>query len=269
MRVLITLLAALAIDITTAFGFEGCITAATTRSGNVQTLVYTVVTNLVRIDNPDTNRPHASNIMDLDTGGTIILYPHNRSFVRLKHPDPGNLGPGSDPTTATPTLLLPNSQAIQKSSTTPPGLESDRLPTAAGRAAMAVTTPLRPLRHEKIDVKLTNDTTNLLGFACTRYQLSRRAEVMDVWATDALFPFQPYIPTQPHHFGSWTLEDEWGDEMKSRKLFPLMAVSKLENGPEKMRFEVKSITSKRIKKEDAEIIFQPSVGYEEAKPLSF
>src|SRR5689334_12929286 len=67
-----------------SFAFEGRISARLTHGGDTAALLYTISTNQIRIERGETNRPHAKNIINLDTGVTTILLPHNRSFVRLK-----------------------------------------------------------------------------------------------------------------------------------------------------------------------------------------
>jgi len=126
-----------------------------------------------------------------------------------------------------------------------------------------------PIRQEPAELKATDETTNLLGYACTRYELKQRDEMIEVWATDKLLPFQPWLQNQPRHFGPRMIEEQWGELLKAKKLFPLLAVLKYENGPERFRFEVKTITPEKIKKEDAEKLFQPPADYREIEPLPF
>ena len=49
----------------------------------------------------------------------------------------------------------------------------------------------------------------------------------------------------------------------------MLAIWKIENGPERMRFEVKSVTPEKIKKEDEEKLFRPPPDYQEIQPLPF
>jgi hypothetical protein len=67
-----------------ASAFEGRITATVTRGGDAQLLLYTVATNFLRVENLETDRPHARDIVDLQSGAIMLLFPHNRSFMRLK-----------------------------------------------------------------------------------------------------------------------------------------------------------------------------------------
>lgn len=131
---------------------------------------------------------------------------------------------------------------------------------------------------DKLELKATTDTTNLLGYPCTRYMLKQRGEVMEIWATDKLLPFPPYVQHQPRHFGPRMMEEEWGGLLKAKKLFPLLAVLRFEmssvpgqaspapTGPERMRFEVQRVTPKRIT-DDA--LFRPPPDYHEIQPLPF
>ena len=136
-----------------------------------------------------------------------------------------------------------------------------------------------PMMMEKIELTETGDKTNLLGYACRKFEIKQRGEVMEIWATDKLFPFQPYLQNQPHRFGPQMIEEQWGGLLKARKLFPLLAVLRFEQpapdgkgkpapGPERMRFEVKSITPEKIEDKDGSL-FQPPADYHELEPLPF
>jgi len=111
---------------------------------------------------------------------------------------------------------------------------------------------------------------------------------MEIWATDKLLPFEPYLQNQPHRFGPHMIEEQWGDLLKSKKLFPLLAVLKFEafprpanppgtnalsqasppppDMPERYRFEIKSITPET---NTDDTLFQPPPDYQEIQPLPF
>ena len=128
---------------------------------------------------------------------------------------------------------------------------------------------MRPtMAMQPAELKATDHTTNLLGYACTRYELKQRGEVMEIWATDKLLPFQAWLPNQPHRFGPRMLEEQWAEMLKSKKLFPLLASLKFENGPERLHFEVKSIQPEKVTDRDGSL-FQPPAGYQEIQPLPF
>ena len=55
---------------------------------------------------------------------------------------------------------------------------------------------------------------------------------------------------------------------KAKKLFPLLATSKFDNGAERYRFEVRSVTPEKITGGD-EQLFQPPTNYFEIQPLPF
>jgi hypothetical protein len=42
------------------------------------------------------------------------------------------------------------------------------------------------------------------------------------------------------------IEEEWPELRKAKNLFPVLVVLKLENGPERLRFELKSIQPQQI-----------------------
>jgi len=125
-----------------------------------------------------------------------------------------------------------------------------------------------PMMMERMELKATEDKKEILGFPCTRYELKRRGEVMEIWATDKLLPFQPWLANQPHRFGPRMIEEQWGELLRAKKLFPLSATLKFENGPERIRFEVKSIDPKKITDTEGKL-FQPPPDYQEIQPLPF
>jgi hypothetical protein len=125
-----------------------------------------------------------------------------------------------------------------------------------------------PPEMEKLELKATGDKTNLLGYACGRYEIKQRGEAMEIWATDQLLPYQPWLQNQPPRFGPQMIEEQWGELVKGKKLFPLLATLKFENGPERLRFEVKSVTPQTAEGQDA-ALFRPPADYQEIEPLPF
>jgi len=263
--------------------FEGRITATLTRGGDVQTWLYTIGTNQLRLERAETNRPHAKNLVALDTGAVTLVFPHNRSFMRLKNraagemplPLPPGLMPGAttDRLPATPPPIGPtNLPAVP----VPPPMP--QLPAGVGPqpgagpgtdvmpAVPMMAMPMMPM--DPVELKATGETTNLLGYACVRYELKHRGEVMEIWATDQLPPFQAWLHNQPPRFGPRGIEVQWGDLLKARKLFPLLAVLKFDNDAERLRFEVRSITSEKTPDPDGKL-FQPPPDYHELEPLPF
>jgi hypothetical protein len=128
--------------------------------------------------------------------------------------------------------------------------------------------PMMPGMMEKTELQATGQKTNLLGFACQQYQLKQRGETLEIWATDQLFPYQPYVQNQPHRFGPRRIEEQWPAMLTSRKLFPLLASLRYDNGAERFRFEVQSITPQKLTDEEAKL-FQPPEGWFEIQPLPF
>lgn len=279
--------------------FEGRITVTLTRGGETQTLLYLVGTNQLRIERGETDHPYPRNIVNLDTGELTLLFPHNRSFVRLKDAEPGaasppGIGPqipGGDTLALRP--AAPPAARIGPAN--PPGMRAPpampsmpampRIPPGAGpQSSIAGVMPAMPMMPmmplEKLELKATGGKTNLLGFACEQYEIKQHGETMEIWATEQLFPFHPYLQNQPHRFSPRMIEEQWGEMLKAEKLFPLLAVLKFDPGPaqtnsppinlpERMRFEVKTFTPGKIKKDDAEKLFQPPPDYQEIEPLPF
>jgi hypothetical protein len=313
--------------------FEGRINATLTRGGETQTLLYTIGTNQVRIERAETNWPHAKNIVNLDTGATTLLFPHNGTFVRLRQgsatvpvapvgvPPTGPVKPGADPGTffnpgpevfgqrpktagetpalpvpptglppgigprtgppgrpdgapgASPSPVVPPGAPVipnlpQLPAGLPPGIGPQTASAGVVPGMPAMPMPMMPVPGGKLELQATTNGMTILGLPCTRYELKQRGETMEIWATDKLPPFQPYLQNQPHHFGPRMIEEQWGGLLKARGLFPLLAILKFENGPERLRFEVKSVRTQKLDDKEGKL-FQPPAGYHELQPLPF
>lgn len=291
--------------------FEGRISATLTRGGEVMGLLYTVGTNCLRVEVTATSRPYPVDLLNLSSGDLTLLFPNNRGFVRLKpsanssstppgFPPMPAMPPGVGPQTPSPSAApapptigpthvpgmpgmpqMPNMPGPPNG--LPPGVGPQSgagvPPVSPGMAGMPAM-PMMPMMMEKIELTATGDTTNLLGYECEKFEIKQRGEVMEIWATDKLLPFQPYQQNQPHRFGPRMIEEQWGDLLKARKLFPLLALLRFETpaspdgktppvpGPERMRFEVKSITAEKIEDKDG-ALFSPPAEYHELEPLPF
>ncbi len=287
-----------------AFGFEGRINAVMTWFNQSHALLYMVDTNFVRVEMTATNRPNPVDILDRNSGELTLLFPNNRSFVRIKPVAenssatppgfpampamPPGVGPQtqslpSPPRTIGPTNLpgMPEMPAMPNMATPPsmpampnmpPGVGPRSAPGASAMPGMAGGMPamsmMPPPVMQKLELQDTGQKTNLLGFACEHYEIKQRGGTMEIWATDQLFPFQPYVQNQPHRFGPRMIDQQWGDLLKAKKLFPLLATLKFDNGTERFRFEVISVTPQKLTKEDMKL-FQPPDGYFEIQPLPF
>ena len=128
--------------------------------------------------------------------------------------------------------------------------------------------PAMPMPGGAIELKSTGEKTNLLGLACEKFEIKQRGETMEIWATDQLLPFQNYVRNQPHRFGPRMIEEQWGGLLTAKKLFPLRASLHFDNGSERFRFEVTSVTPQKLTKEDMKL-FQPPANYYEIQPLPF
>ncbi|MEI8291140.1 MAG: DUF4412 domain-containing protein [Verrucomicrobiota bacterium] len=261
-----------------AFAFEGHITAAFTGGGQPTALLYTVGTNSLRVENTATNRPNTVDLLDLPSGELTLLFPNNRSFVRLKAivanatamssgipALPPGVGPQPVSQAISPSIGPTNLPGMSSCPTPPPMPAIPNLPAAGGMPAMPM---MPPPMMEHMELKATGEKTNLLGFACEQFQIKQRGQIMEIWATDMLLPFQPYVQNQPHRFGPRMIEEQWGELLKAKKLFPLIAVLKFENGPVRYRFEVKKIQSGKMTGADVKQ-FLPPPEYREIHPLPF
>jgi hypothetical protein len=280
---------------------EGRIEATLKRGNETQTLRYTIGVHQLRVERVESDRPYPKDIVDLDTGTVTLLLPHNRSFVRLKQSGSSGVRtlPGRIVTQGTQTGLsseTPSTAAggeepapvLRPALIGPTGLPGAPMPPQvphppgmpqmpagfcpqSGPGASVLTpmpgramVPAMPM--EPLAVRATTDTTNLLGYVCTRYELRQRGETMEIWATDQLLPFQPYQQNEAPRFGPRRIEDQWGQLLNDKKVFPLLATLKSENGPERLRFEVTNIKPEQIKDDDA-ALFRPPPDYHEMQAL--
>ncbi|MES2922244.1 MAG: DUF4412 domain-containing protein [Verrucomicrobiota bacterium] len=291
--------------------FEGRINATLTRGTETLTILYTVAAHDLRVECTGTAWPHAKNLVNLDTGAMTLVFPHNRSFLRLKPAatdtqptfpgarppggQPPGVGPGIAPgaagaadsgmpelppgigpqpqsgTAAMP--AMPHTPSIPDSIVPTHLSGAPQMPSVAGTnagfpAGIPAMPMMRPPSEERVELTPTDEKKEILGFPCTRYELKQRGEVMEIWATDKLFAFQPWLANQPPRFGPRMIEDQWGELLKAKKLFPLLATLKFENGPERLRFEVKSVVPERIENKDG-ALFQPPPDYHQLEPNPF
>lgn len=270
--------------------FEGQITATIVRGSQTQTELYTVGANMLRIERGETDRPYAHNLVALDTGDITLVFPHNRSFVRLKgaalaKPGPTapaglpaiSLPPGSGPQPP-PASAAPAPVAVGP--TNLPGMPPPQMPSmppmpagmgpqaSAGIPGMPTMPMMPPMPMGQSKLKATGEKTNLLGYACEKHELKQRGETMEIWATTELLPFQAWLKSQPPRFGLSQIEEQWPELLKAKKLFPLLATLKFDSGAERMRFEVKSIKPEKIEDKDGSL-FRPPPDYQEIAPLPF
>ncbi len=244
---------ALLMEASRAADFAGHIHATLTHGSQPAALLYTVGTNCLRVENTATNWPNPVDLLDRSSGALTLLFPNNRSFVHLPPTasDANASAPG-----AMPMPMPPGAPAM-------PNLPNMPVMPAGGGMPM-----MPPMPMEQLALKATGESTNLLCYACTRYEIKQRGETMEIWATDQLFPFQPYVQNQPHRFGPQMIEEQWAALVKAKKLFPLLATLKFDNGTERYRFEVTAITPQKPTDQDA-ALFQPPPEYQEISPLPF
>jgi len=309
----VALVSAFSLPLCVGAAFEGRINATVTRGGQTETFFYVASTNLLLIERGESDRPYPRNIVNLDTGELTLVFPHNRSYVRLQpaaqnaaaippgFPAIPAMPPAAGPQNIGPTNLpgMPAMPQMPNPPPMPPGVGPQAplaampaMPNMPARSGMPLTPPMPmmmpPMMTEKMELKATTDTTNLLGCVCTRYELKQRGEVMEIWATDKLLAFEPYLQNQPHRFGPRMIEEQWGELLRARKLFPLLSVLKFEafppparpsgtnslsqasavprDMPARYRFEIKSIMPE---KNTDETLFQPPPDYQEIQPLPF
>lgn len=278
-----------------SFAFEGRINAVMIQGNQTNALLYTVGTDSLRVEMTATNWPNPVDILDINSGTLTLLFPNNRSFVHVKPTSdattvgapgmpgmpgmplpPGGLLPGIGPqstpvtpqagTLAPPPLPpMPSPSGAPAMPPMPPRPVMPNMPSTPGMPPMPM---MPPMMNQKMELQATGQKTNLLGFACQQYQLKQRGETLEIWATDQLFPYQPYVQNQPHRFGPQRIEEQWPAMLTSRKLFPLLATLRYDNGAERFRFEVQSVTPQKLTDDEAKL-FQPPDGWFEIQPLPF
>jgi hypothetical protein len=128
--------------------------------------------------------------------------------------------------------------------------------------------PSMAMFMEVSDLQPTGQKTNLLGFACEQYEIKQNGETMTLWATGELFPFRNYVVHQMRQYGPRPIEDRWGGLLMARKLFPLRASLRTQDGPERFHFEVLTVKPHKVPSGDASL-FLPPEGYLESRPLPF
>lgn len=267
------------------FAFEGQITAKLTRGSETQTFLYTVGTNCVRLERGETNRPYAINLIALDTDAVTLVFPHNRSFVRLpvttnpvapRFPAgiPAPAMPAMPAAPAMPASMnigptnLPGMPVPPNFPAPPGGMPSPSPMPMTGLGGGMPAMPMMPMPGEILELTATGDKTNLLGRACDKYEIKQRGQVMEIWATEELFPFRTWQQNQLPRLGPPMIEEKWAGLIRAKKLFPLLAVLKFDGGGEPLRFEVTAIKPEKIKDPDG-TLFQPPADYHELEPLPF
>lgn len=264
--------------------FTGRIAATYKVGGFSRSLLFTYGTNALRAEIAGSSAPNPIDIFSLAGARTIIAFPANRSFVRLNPSNrtPQLTAPMNHSPAMAPSMNIPQgSQVIGPTNLpgTPKAPKRPAMPSVpkmpvmparspAGMMGSMPAMPPMPMAGETWTLKATGKTTNLLGYACEKYELKQRGEAMEIWATRQLPAFHNWQPNQRPRFGPRMLEDQWGKLIRAKHLFPLLAVLKLPNGAERFRFEVKKITPQNPKKQNP-ALFQPPANYHEIRPLPF
>ncbi len=279
-----------------AADFEGSIMAVEGRPGAVTGLLYTVGTNELRIAQTQTNYPSPIDVVNLSSGQITLIQPMNNTFVRFTpgvrpplpphayHPAvetqpeplsaPGarpGIGPanfsGAPPVPAMPNMPMPSGGL-------PPGIGpqaggNNVSPMAAAPAAMPPMPQIRLMPPGVgLELRVTGATTNLFGYSCEQFEITRGDQIMEIWATGQLMPFQDYLAAQPHWFAPAMMEEQWAGLVAARKLFPLSAVLQTREGVEQYRFEVQSITPHSLTAAETNG-FEPPTRYVELRPRPF
>ena len=267
--------------------FEGRIEIVATQGGESVRLLYTAGKDFLRVETSGSDRPNPIDIVDLKSGALTIVFPHNRSFVRMKSAVAGTADPGQTKDTEPRSVTSPVIPTMPPIPTPPGGLPpgvgpppfgipsggpnigAGRLPALPNPAVPAMPPmPMIPSMSEKVELKSTGKKDNILGYPCEQFEVKSRGETMEIWATDKLLPFQPYVRSQGRRFGPPVLEEQWTALMAAKKLFPLRAILHSDGESVRSRFEVQSIKPEKIEDKDGKP-FQPPSDYTEIEPPPF
>lgn len=294
--------------------FDGQIRAYGGRTGAEVGLIYTVGTNLMRVQVTGTNSANAIDVVDLVSGQVTLIQPMNNTFLRFapgaqnanglppgigprsRHGDPGagaqpprpsaGIGPtnmpGLPPSGGLPPGVGPQAQAGNPTAAPampgmpalPGGLPPGIGPQAHADATAAVPAmPAMPMMAMMppgggLELKAKGEKTNLLNYACDRYEIRQNEQTMEIWATSQLPPFQAYLAFQPPGVLPPMIEEQWARLVAAKKLFPLSAIMRSDAGVERYRFVVQSITPRLLT--PAEVRgFEIPDGYVELQPRPF
>ncbi len=194
--------------------FEGRIRAEWTQDYKTNALLYTIGPAQLRVKMIGGDMFKPEDVLDRESGAMMLVFP-----------DPGLYGikPLFSPVVRQ-VVFYPVMPVVPKTSPTPrPG------PPIA-------TIEFRETGHKK----------RILGYPCGQYEILLGSQSVEIWATDQLAPFQPYLDHRPFSAEMQTVDTQWGDLLRAKKLFPLLAVSKSNGGVERFRFEVKSIAPEKL-----------------------
>lgn len=185
-----------------AGAFEGRIAVELVSGVETSALLYTIGPEHLRIENVATNWPHPINTVELKSGAVTLLFPHNRSFVRLKSPavaeggDP-RAGTIEKPGSATPATTLPATTLSAPPMPTPPGglppgIGPQPPSTGPGVPGMPQMPPMpmppsvaaatfgAPGMGEKLELKPTGKKEKILGFECEQFELKQRGKIVEI-----------------------------------------------------------------------------------------
>ena len=256
--------------------FEGTVTATLTRGEAGSQLVFVRRANLVRIENT-TNKLEPINILDLGANRLTIIYPHNRTFVRVEAvPKPeGGIGTSHSSMPAGPAPTAPSFRrmAIPAAGTTPT-VQTGAAPPATGAGMPGVPglppMPVMPGMSGPTELKSTDETKKVQESECKLYKASGRGETLEVWATNdsTFFPFRMLERDfLRQRFGPTMLEEQWPELLREKSLFPLEVTLKMDpGGQERLSFKVEKIERKKITDEK---LFQPPEGFIEVQAPRF
>jgi hypothetical protein len=188
---------------------------------------------------------------------------------------PQNVPPGLGPTNFPAMHAMPSMPAppaglppgIGPQAQTPAATSLPAVPAQAGMGSVPGM-PAMPRMPGGMELQATGEKSTLLGYPCQRFDIKQPGQTMEIWATDELPPFQPYLPSQPPGFGRPLLEEYWSKLVTARKLFPIRAILRTDNGVERYRFEVQSVVPARLTENDYKH-FQPPQSYVEIQPRPF
>ncbi|WP_221032705.1 DUF4412 domain-containing protein [Actomonas aquatica] len=105
------------------------------------------------------------------------------------------------------------------------------------------------------ELKNTGETTEILGYTCTKYIYEEDQGPVEIWATDQLGQFMAMPKGNPMQ-GGGAVKTGWESAIKGN-FFPMRLVALTKRGKERMRWEVTAVKPMSI----PDSAFAPPAGY--------
>lgn len=112
-------------------------------------------------------------------------------------------------------------------------------------------------KEEDVKIEKTSDTEKILGYTATKYLVSAKEGVTELWLTEALGGY--IAPASNPMGGKSSAPAAWARVFAGKELFPLRIVTKGKNGKETYRMEATAIEKQKL----PDTLFAIPEGYSE------